>query len=56
MKKRLLLLALVLLPLSGCHPVKNNVEQRALELCSYIPDHGLADDAGKYLTESYLRA
>lgn len=56
MKKRFLFLALALLPLAGCHSEKKDVEERALELCAYIPDHGFSDDADKYLTDSYMRA
>ncbi len=56
MKKRLLLMALALLPLAGCRSERKSVEERVMELCSYIPDHGLADDADKYLTDSYMCA
>ena len=56
MRKPLLLSALALLCLAACQSGQRKVEERALELCAYIPDHDLSDDADKYLTDSYLRA
>lgn len=56
MRKPLLLMALALLPLAACNPGQKKVEDRALELCAYIPDHGLSENADKYLTDSYMRA
>lgn len=34
----------------------SNLEKEVLELCKYIPDHGLREGADKYLTEDYFRA
>lgn len=56
MNKPLFLIFLALLPLAACNSEQKKVEERALELCSYIPGHGLSDNADKYLTDSYLRA
>lgn len=55
MRKSLILTALSLLSLVACQSVQRKLEDRVLELCAYIPDHELSEDAGKYLTDSYLR-
>ena len=56
MKRQLLLMAFALLPLVACHSVQEKVEERAMDLCSFIPGHELPDNADQYLTDSYLRA
>ena len=57
MKRNLFVAAFALLALSSCRSDKEaDLSVRALELCAYIPDHGLPEDADKNLTESYLRA
>ncbi len=56
MRNHLLLTALSLLTLAACQSGQKKLEDRALELCAYIPDHELSEDSGKYLTDSYRRA
>ena len=57
MKRNLFVAAFALLAFSSCRSDKEaDLSVRALELCAYIPDHGLPEDADKNLTESYLRA
>lgn len=36
--------------------LKTQICERALFLCKYIPDHGIAADAEKYMTAEYFRA
>ena len=61
MKKVCFLLALLAFSLAGNTAysqsrVPVDLYAKALELCRYIPDHGLRDDAREYLTPEYFRA
>lgn len=36
--------------------LKSEIAERALFLCKYIPDHGIGENAEKFMTEDYYRA
>lgn len=36
--------------------LKSEIAERALFLCKYIPDHGIRENADKYMTKEYYRA
>lgn len=55
MKKILLLSAFLLLALS-CGQSNNKLIQRAEELCEYIPDHVLLEEAKDYMTADFFMA
>ena len=52
MKKTLLLLVAVVL-LTACGNTENQLQQRAAELCKYIPDHELLEQSKDYMTEDF---
>ena len=52
MKKILLLLAAALL-LTACGNQEEKLEERAAELCKYIPDHELREESREYMTEDF---
>ena len=51
MKKILMYLLPVLL--AACNSAEENLEQRANELCAYIPDHELLERSQDYMTEDF---
>lgn len=55
MKRTLIFLSL-LLPFISCAQSQENLSERALELCQYIPDHGLKPEAKDYMTPEFFRA
>ena len=54
--KRSLIILCLLLPLFSCAQSKENLSERALELCQYIPDHGLNPEARDYMTPEFFGA
>ena len=54
--KRSLIILCLLLPLFSCAQSKENLSERALDLCQYIPDHGLNPEARDYMTPEYFGA
>ena len=54
--KRFLIIISLLLPLFSCAQPKEDLSERALELCQYIPDHGLKPEARDYMTPEFFRA
>ena len=50
-------MAVVLSAVTSCGG-RSDKELKAivLDMCKYIPDHGLRDDAGENLTQSYFKA
>ena len=53
--KRFLFLACLLFPLVSCAH-KKDLAQTALELCRYIPDHGLDPEAAAHMTPDFYLA
>ena len=53
--KRIFILACMLLPFVACGP-KEDLSQRALELCKYIPDHELNPEAKEFMTPEFYAA
>ena len=53
--KRLLIITSLLLPLFSCAQPKEDLSERALELCQYIPDHVLKPEAKDYMTPEFFR-
>jgi len=54
--KRFLIGLSLLLPLLACNPSKENLMERTLELCQYIPDHELKPEAKDYMTAEFYQA
>ena len=52
----LLLVSVLCIFAFGSCSSDSTLEGEILELCKYIPDHGLKDGADRYLTEDYYRA
>ena len=52
MKKTLLMLAAALM-LTACGNHEAQLKERAAELCKYIPDHALREEARDYMTEDF---
>ena len=55
MKRFLSCFGLVFLALA-CFQPKENLSEKALELCQYIPDHGPVDGSEAYLTPDFYHA
>ena len=53
--KRLLIITSLLLPLFSCAQPKEDLSERALELCQYIPDHGLKPEAKDFMPPEFFR-
>ena len=51
--KRLFILVSLLLPLVFCCSKKVDLNQTALELCQYIPDHELKPEAKEFMTPEF---
>ena len=54
MKRSLIILSILLPAFSWAQP-KQDLSERVLELCQYIPDHGLKPEAKDYLTPEFFR-
>ena len=54
--KRSLIILSILLPLFSYAQSKEDLSERALELCQYIPDHGLNPEARDYMTPEFFGA
>ena len=54
--KRFFILFCLLLPLFSCAQSKENLSERALELCQYVPDHVLKPEAKDYMTPEFFRS
>ena len=52
MKKLLFSLAAVML-MTACGNKEKQLQERAAELCKYIPDHKLLEQSKDYLTEDF---
>ena len=53
--KRFLIIIGLLLPLFSWAQPKQDLSERVLELCQYIPDHSLKPEAKDYLTPEFFR-
>ena len=53
--KRSLIILSILLPVFSWAQPKQDLSERVLELCQYIPDHGLKPEAKDYLTLEFFR-
>ena len=54
--KRILICLSIIFPIISCAQPKENLSERALELCQYIPDHGLKPEAKDYMTPEFFHA
>ena len=54
--KRSLIILSILLPLFSYAQSKEDLSERALELCQYNPDHGLNPEARDYMTPEFFGA
>ena len=54
--KRFFILFCLLLPLFSCAQSKEDLSERALELCQYVPDHVLKPEAKDYMTPEFFRS
>ena len=54
--KRYFIIIGLLLPLFSWAQPKQDLSERVLELCQYIPDHSLKPEAKDYLTPEFFRA
>lgn len=54
--KRILICLCAIFPIISCAQPKEDLPERVLELCQYIPDHGLKPEAKDYLTPEFFRA
>lgn len=54
--KRVLLCLSILFPIISCAQSQGKLAERVLELCQYIPDHGLKPEAKDYLTPEFFHA
>ena len=54
--KRILLCLSILLPVISCAQSQENLSERALELCQYIPDHVLKPEAADHMTPEFFHA
>lgn len=54
--KRILLCICIFFPFLLCAQSKDDLSERALELCQYIPDHVLKPEAEDYMTPEFYRA
>ena len=54
--KRSLIILSILLPVFSWAQPKQDLSEWALELCQYIPDHGLKPEAKDYMTPEFFRA
>ena len=55
MKRSLIILSILLPAFSWAQPMQD-LSERVLELCQYIPDHSLKPEAKDYLTPEFFRA
>ena len=55
MKRSLIILSILLPAFSWAQP-REDLSERALELCQYIPDHGLNPEAEDYMTPEFFGA
>jgi hypothetical protein len=53
MMKRILLLMLAAVTLAACTPSEEQLRKRAAELCQYIPDHTMSEEAAAYMTADF---
>jgi hypothetical protein len=53
--KRFFISISLLLPLFSCAQPKEDLSERALELCQYIPDHGLKPEAKDFMTPEFFQ-
>ena len=54
--KRFFIIIGLLLPIFSCAQSKEDLSERALELCQFIPDHGLNPEARDYMTPEFFGA
>ena len=54
--KRISVILSILLPIFSCAQSKEDLSERALELCQFIPDHGLNPEATDYMTPEFFGA
>jgi hypothetical protein len=54
MKRSLIILSILLPAFSWAQP-KEDLSERVLELCQYIPDHGLKPEAKDFMTPEFFR-
>lgn len=54
--KRSLIILIILLPIISLAQSRQDLSERALELCQFIPDHGLKPEAKEYMTPGFFRA
>ena len=54
--KRISVILSILLPIFSCAQSKEDLSERALELCQFIPDHGLNPEARDYMTPEFFGA
>ena len=52
--KRVIICLCIVFPILSCAQSKENLSERALELCQYIPDHGLNPEAKGYMTPEFF--
>ena len=52
--KRVIICLCTIFPIISCAQSKENLSERALELCQYIPDHGLKPEAKGYMTPEFF--
>ena len=52
--KRILICLSIVFPIISCAQSKENLSERALELCQYIPDHVLKPEAENYMTPEFF--
>ena len=53
---RIVITLCLLLPVFSCAQSNENLSERALELCQYIPDHVMKPEAEDYMTPEFYRA
>lgn len=51
--KKILIIVVAGLMLTACADTQNKLQQRAFELCRYIPDHRLLEQSKEYLTDDF---
>ena len=54
--KRVIICLCTIFPIISCAQSKENLSERALELCQFIPDHGLNPEARDYMTPEFFGA
>lgn len=54
--KRILICLCAIFPIISCAQPKEDLSERVLELCQFIPDHGLNPEARDYMTPEFFGA